>query len=590
MAAIINEPTPPPSASRGDVPPELDRFVLRTLAKRPEDRQQTAQEMLDGVDAIAARTGAIVSAPALSRFVRELFGARPEPWVAIAGDGLQPDVLTVTVEPIPANLTVAVSNPLDRQLAAVRDLSENTQRLDSTPGDRFELRRTVPVPVPDVSQVSAAAAPSAVRRAPRPRWFVPLFVLVPATMIAAVIALIVASRSTDVEPIASAAAARRCRAVAIAPIEDAPLPILEPPDATPLEPPTHSPIVTERPHRARSRAYRPTPSSSRAARSRVASMPGEVHAGRVPRPRSREGARGSIDPGTEACSRDHRLRHARRRSRQWRRPDPMRRGSVRAASLVIVAGAGDVSTAPPTIPLWIQMIPAPPPPPPPSRVAVPPRRRRYSTRRRASRRLVAAVAATAGTAGRRAPPAGSPPLLPATALLPPSPPPPPSAWTAPSIVTLGLSKTMMPPEPPPPPEKVMSPPPPPAPSIDAPLGVTSTRTVAIRYTAPPPCPPRPAVARRRDVLAAATTAQPGRRGHRDQRAGHSAVRSRHPPCDPPRLAEAGEASTGAAALRSPRVGRSASGRRIGSGRAGPRTSQKRVPPRRACLARRSRPT
>ncbi len=41
---------PPPSQQNPDVPPELDAVVLKALARRPEDRWQTAGEMADALD------------------------------------------------------------------------------------------------------------------------------------------------------------------------------------------------------------------------------------------------------------------------------------------------------------------------------------------------------------------------------------------------------------------------------------------------------------------------------------------------------------------------------------------------------------
>jgi serine/threonine-protein kinase len=47
----------PPSLLRPDIPPDLDMVVLRALAKNPEDRFQTAEEMDAELDRVAAGTG-----------------------------------------------------------------------------------------------------------------------------------------------------------------------------------------------------------------------------------------------------------------------------------------------------------------------------------------------------------------------------------------------------------------------------------------------------------------------------------------------------------------------------------------------------
>src|SRR5213596_1736947 len=47
----------PPSVLRPEIPPDLDMVVLRALAKNPEDRFQTAEEMDAELDRVAAGTG-----------------------------------------------------------------------------------------------------------------------------------------------------------------------------------------------------------------------------------------------------------------------------------------------------------------------------------------------------------------------------------------------------------------------------------------------------------------------------------------------------------------------------------------------------
>jgi serine/threonine protein kinase len=151
MSAIIHSPPPPPSSRRSDIPPELDALVLKALAKQPEDRYQTAEELAEAIEDVAVQTSSALSAASLARFTRELFGNRPEPWVRLSAVH-DPEVVTVTSEPIPAELKIPLSDPIDRRLAAVVDLSvvspvshidlaQPTTRLPSVSGEELMTQR-----------------------------------------------------------------------------------------------------------------------------------------------------------------------------------------------------------------------------------------------------------------------------------------------------------------------------------------------------------------------------------------------------------------------------------------------------------------
>ena len=142
MAAIVNDPSPPPSSRRPDVPPELDALVLRLLAKTPEERFQTGDEVLEAIEQVAMQAHSSLSTAQLGRFVRELFGQRPEPWVELRAAEQHPDIVTVTSEPVPPDLG------LDR----VPSLPPSELR-PPVPmrGDVLEGVPTAPLPVADPS-------------------------------------------------------------------------------------------------------------------------------------------------------------------------------------------------------------------------------------------------------------------------------------------------------------------------------------------------------------------------------------------------------------------------------------------------------
>ncbi|HEY5926167.1 MAG TPA: serine/threonine-protein kinase [Kofleriaceae bacterium] len=254
MAAIIEEPTPAPSTLRPEVPPDLDAVVLRALAKRPDDRFQTAQELVEAVELIAVNTMALSNA-SLSRFIRELFGSRPEPWIGLQ----EPEdrtSFTVTAEPVPKELIVPPTSDIDRRLAAVTDLSV-TVHID-------DARRTVPVMVidrdpttatPTAPVAFASARPELTMTAPteatklwRPR--LPLliggfaFVLAISLVIAATIGLS-PDRNPVAVPVASTEPAPPVAPTAAPTVDEtesnrAPVPTPAPASEPPPEPPTET--------------------------------------------------------------------------------------------------------------------------------------------------------------------------------------------------------------------------------------------------------------------------------------------------------------------------------------------------------------
>ena len=167
MNAIVTEITPPPSSRRPDVPPEVDELVLRLLAKSPDDRFQTADELVDALEGVAARTSTVLSASVLGRFVRELFGQRPEPWLELEGQHEPGEAVTVTSEPIPRELAIPVAEEVNHQLASVLDLSSPpsiTESLDSVPLD---------VPTTKLGKLAALGFPLAAPPPTQPRIHLP---------------------------------------------------------------------------------------------------------------------------------------------------------------------------------------------------------------------------------------------------------------------------------------------------------------------------------------------------------------------------------------------------------------------------------
>ena len=80
MRAIVEDPVTPPTRVAIDYPPELERIVLKSLAKNRAERYATARDMQIDLEAFAREHRLNTSALSLSSFMGELFGERAEAW------------------------------------------------------------------------------------------------------------------------------------------------------------------------------------------------------------------------------------------------------------------------------------------------------------------------------------------------------------------------------------------------------------------------------------------------------------------------------------------------------------------------------
>jgi serine/threonine protein kinase len=187
MAAIVEHPVPPPSSRRADVTPEFDAVVAKLLAKDPDDRFQTAEELVATLEDMAAKTSSVLSAASLGRVMRDLFGPRPEPWVEFDEQELSGKAVTVTSEPIPAELSAPRPDEIALQLASVADLRPIRPQATPAAGIATSTSEAGPLPGPptvrqdavtgdddddavipdmDTSRETSPSARSAPRRAP----------------------------------------------------------------------------------------------------------------------------------------------------------------------------------------------------------------------------------------------------------------------------------------------------------------------------------------------------------------------------------------------------------------------------------------
>ncbi len=117
MNRIVTGDIPSPTKKRPDYPPALEAILMKALALDPIDRYQTAGEMLEAIEQFATRERISLSTTALGRFIRELFGERPEPWQDLsASEPRDPssdevDIVEVTQSNVGGDTGVAVPAP-----------------------------------------------------------------------------------------------------------------------------------------------------------------------------------------------------------------------------------------------------------------------------------------------------------------------------------------------------------------------------------------------------------------------------------------------------------------------------------------------
>ncbi|MBA3818217.1 MAG: serine/threonine protein kinase, partial [Deltaproteobacteria bacterium] len=81
MSAIVAGKVPKPSQLRTDLPPALERIIMKALSTSPAARYQTAEHLGLDLERAATQSGLRVSSTALAGYLSSLFGRRAEPWL-----------------------------------------------------------------------------------------------------------------------------------------------------------------------------------------------------------------------------------------------------------------------------------------------------------------------------------------------------------------------------------------------------------------------------------------------------------------------------------------------------------------------------
>ena len=163
MYAVMDDPIPPPSRYRSDVPPALDAIVTRALARFPPDRFESAEEMRGALDQLAAELPAFDIA-AVGRTMEGAFGA----------------IRAQAMRAIKQSLALARNVPLVMKRPAV--LPPSPLPAGSSPDQPAPSQPAPSLPAPT---------------APRSRWWPLLAVGVGALLVGVIAAIATADRSSS---------------------------------------------------------------------------------------------------------------------------------------------------------------------------------------------------------------------------------------------------------------------------------------------------------------------------------------------------------------------------------------------------------
>jgi serine/threonine protein kinase len=186
MKRIVNGDLVPPSVAVPSYPRELEAIVLTAMARDPDYRFQTTQEMLEALDAFMQRAKLSGSPSAMARFMTQLYGSRREPWVesnaAAAADrmkrpteptapqGERTEISPRELEPDSTNDATAVLDPGEYN-ATLRDVDTRELDVHDTNNSTTQPTRTVPgaLPTSNVSTTQETIEPEHLGwAAPRP--------------------------------------------------------------------------------------------------------------------------------------------------------------------------------------------------------------------------------------------------------------------------------------------------------------------------------------------------------------------------------------------------------------------------------------
>ena len=174
MMTIVNGTIPKPSTIRKDLPPDLERIILRALSRDPSSRYQTTEQMFGALEQLALTAEWRTSASVLEAYMTQIFGSRTEPWLAteptatiinVDFDGTRPGLASVgsdvNTSAVPAAVTPTRSSPMMRARDDAQASSGVPKSADAT------VSAPIKIPNPSGPARSKSAAMAAAKGAPK---------------------------------------------------------------------------------------------------------------------------------------------------------------------------------------------------------------------------------------------------------------------------------------------------------------------------------------------------------------------------------------------------------------------------------------
>jgi len=121
LLQISTQPITPPSAVRASYPANLERIVMKALARHPADRYATAREMQEDLEAYARDAKLTLSTNTLEKFMNEVFAADIASWHRAQREG------KALSEHINAQLHERLSASVSGSVSALSSGSQSSQ-------------------------------------------------------------------------------------------------------------------------------------------------------------------------------------------------------------------------------------------------------------------------------------------------------------------------------------------------------------------------------------------------------------------------------------------------------------------------------